>query len=354
MKKRGRPRLKLAMSDAQKAVLVQSVKVEKDSVFRDRMRAVLLATDGTRRVVDIAAHVGRAASAVERWLDAFTKGGVDGLRQRRHAPGRQSVMQAPDVQRDLAAGLREGRWRTAPQMAAWLVQTHGISLCKTQSYYWLGKSGGALKMPRPVHTRKDAAAAVAFQEHLFENLVGLNLPVGVPVKVWVQDEARIGLHDPQRRCWALRGVRVVKARQQEYEWCYVCGALEVLSGAAEFRILPTVGLELTHGFLEQIAASDPQAQHVVIWDQAGFHHREGDPRTPPRVHLLALPAYSPELNPVERLWDLLKDTLCNRVYHGIQALEDAACEALQPFLQDAARVRSLVGDGWLRAQANAS
>ena len=209
-------------------------------------------------------------------------------------------------------------------------------------------------MPRPVHTRKDAAAAVAFQEHLFENLVGLNLPVGVPVKVWVQDEARIGLHDPQRRCWALRGVRVVKARQQEYEWCYVCGALEVLSGAAEFRILPTVGLELTHGFLEQIAASDPQAQHVVIWDQAGFHHREGDPRTPPRVHLLALPAYSPELNPVERLWDLLKDTLCNRVYHGIQALEDAACEALQPFLQDAARVRSLVGDGWLRAQANAS
>lgn len=353
-KKRGRPRLKLAASEAQKAALAQGIKVEKDAVFRDRMRAVLLATTGTRRVVDIAAQVGRATSAVQRWLDAFTTQGLEGLRTRRRAPGKASAMQAPEIQRELAAGLRAGRWRTGAQLALWLQQTYRITLCKTQRYYWLGKCNGALKVPRPVHTRKDAAAAAEFQAHLFEKLVGLQLPAGGRVRVWVQDEARIGLHDPLRRCWGLRGVRIVKPRQQEYEWCYVSGALEVVTGSAEFQILPTVGLELTAGFLEQLVACDPAAHHVVIWDQAGFHHRPGDPRIPTRVHVVPLPAYSPELNPVERLWDVIKDELCNHVYGGIQALEEAACQALQPFLRETARVRSLVGNGWLHTQANAS
>ena len=95
MKKRGRPRLKLAASEAQKAALAQGIKVEKDAVFRDRLRAVWLALDGTRRVVDIAAQVGRATSAVQRWLDIFIEHGVDGLRTRRRAPGKTSAMQAP-------------------------------------------------------------------------------------------------------------------------------------------------------------------------------------------------------------------------------------------------------------------
>jgi transposase len=354
MKKAGRPRYKLAVPEATKAELAQRIKTEGDAVRRDRMRAVLLATAGTRRVVDIATQLGRAKSAVQRWLDAFVEGGIERLLDRRKAPGKSSAMQAAVVQEGLAEGLREGRWRTGPQMRAWLRQAYGIELSKTQGYYWLGKSGGALKVPRPVHVKKDAAAAADFQAHLFEKLGQLNLPAGSRVKVWVQDEARIGLHDPPRRCWGLRGVRVVKPRQQEYQWCYVCGALEVVSGAAEFQLLPTVGLELTQGFLEQIAASDSHAQHVIIWDQAGFHFRPGDPRLPERVHVLPLPAYSPELNPAERLWDVLKDVLCNRVYAGIQALEDAACEALQPFLKEADRVRALVGHGWLHLQANAS
>ena len=346
--------MKLVLTAAEKAALSQGIKSEKDAVFRDRMRVILLAVEGTRRVVDIAAEVGRAVSAVERWLDLFAKQGLAGLRSRRRAPGRESAMQDPVVQEELAAGLREGRWRTGVQMAAWLKEAHGIALSPTQRYYWLGKSNGALKVPRPVHTRKDAAAAAEFQAQLSEKFVELDIPAGSRVKVWVQDEARIGLHDPQRRCWGLRGVRVVKPRQQEYEWCFVSGALEVVTGEAEFRILPTVSLDLTEGFLKQIAASDPEAHHVVIWDQAGFHHRAGDPRLPERVHVLPLPAYSPELNPIERLWDVVKDGLCNRVYCGIQALEDAACQALEPFIREATRVRSLVGEGWMHTQANAT
>ena len=89
-------------------------------------------------------------------------------------------MQAPVVQQELAAGLRAGRWRTGAQMAVWLQQTHGITLCKTQWYYWLGKCNGALKVPRPVHTRKDAAAAVdAVMEAITSTFPVVRSPTGV-------------------------------------------------------------------------------------------------------------------------------------------------------------------------------
>jgi transposase len=95
----------------------------------------------------------------------------------------------------------------------------------------------------------------------------------------------------------------MKPNHHCYEWEYVYGALEVIEGGAEFRFMPSVNLEYSHGFLEQIAASDSFAEHVVIWDQAGFHPRPKAASLPARIHLLPLPPYSPELNPVEGLWD---------------------------------------------------
>lgn len=59
---------------------------------------------------------------------------------------------------------------------------------------------------------------------------------------------------------------------------------------------------------------------MVIGDEAGFHFRPGDRRLPERVRIVPLPAYSPELDPVEKLRDVVKDSLCNRVYKGIEAL----------------------------------
>lgn len=162
------------MPEATKAELAQRIRVEGDAVRRDRMHVVLLATSGTRRLVDIAAQVGRATSAVQRWLEAFLEGGIEKLLERRKAPGKSSAMQTAAVQK----GLREERWRTGPQIRAWLRETHGITLSKTQGYYWLGKSGGALKVPRPDHAKKDETAAADFQAHLFEKLGPLTHPAG--------------------------------------------------------------------------------------------------------------------------------------------------------------------------------
>jgi transposase len=352
--KRGRKKLKLVLDEATATAVRERFRQTRDATEKERLRAVMLAATGTHTHLEIAAKIGRALSTVQDWLARMEEGSIEGLLTDKPRSGRPSALQKQSLQDAITEGLREGRWLTAPQLAHWLHKKHKVR-CKPQRlYYWLGKLGGKQKVPRPVHTKKNAEEAKAFQEHLYDKLCELGLPVGRPVRVWVADEGRYGLHSFTRRCWGLRGVRVVKRAQKKYQWGYIFGALEVVSGKAEFCFLPTVNLDLSLGFLAQIAASDPAAEHVVIWDRAGFHQRPGDATLPPHVHILPLPAYSPELNPVEKVWDIVKDAVANRMFSALGWLENRLATALSPFWSDPDRTRQLVGYGWLHLQANAS
>jgi hypothetical protein len=201
--------------------------------------------------------------------------------------------------------------------------------------------------------KKDPQATAAFPGELEGKLRALTLAPGRRVRVWVQDEGRFGLHTIVRRCWGLRGVRVVKTNQKKYQWGYLYGALEIGTGRTEALFMPHVGLEVSQTFLEHLARSEPEAEHIVIWDGAGFHQKSGTHPLPDRVHVIQLPAYSPELNPIEKLWDVLKDGLCNRLFHSMEELWLALCHELEPFYQTA-RVHQLLGHGSILAPANAS
>jgi hypothetical protein len=249
-----------------------------------------------------------------------------------------------------------GRWATAEAARQWLEREHGIKRPYVTVWQWLKKLGGVLRVPRPRHPGANPQAAEAFKRELGGRLAALGLPTGSRVRVWVMDEARFGLHTETRRVWITKGVRPSVRRQTRYEWDYLYGALEVVEGRAEFLHLPTVDLECNRLFLDHLRASDPQARHVVIADQAGFHLRAGDPRLPQGVHILSLPPYSPELNPCEQLWDVLKDTegFANGLFETIDRLRSALWPGLQRFWEDSSRVLSLIGRPWLHAQANAS
>lgn len=348
-----RKRTKLGMGAEQLADLRQRVRAATDSRDKERLQVVLWASSGQHTLEELAQLVGRARSTVQIWLDKFQQGGLSVLLQRDAPPGLTSPIGEPEVQAELKDGLKKGRWRTAGQVAAWLKAAHGIERAAKSLYYWLGKVGGALRVPRPSHVKKDPAAAAAFRIGLEQALEALDLPKERPVKVWVADESRFGLHVHSRRCWALRGERVVVPRQHCYQWEYVYGALEVVQGDAEFRFMPSVQRDFSRDFLRQIAQSDPQAEHVVIWDQAGFHPQPQEVGLPSRIHLLPLPAYSPELNPVEGLWDQVQDVTCNRLFADLEAMEAVLTEALRPFWETPARVLSLVHH-WLHAQANST
>ena len=114
-----------------------------------------------------------------------------------------------------------------------------------------------------------------------------------------------------------------------------------------------MNLECSALFLQQLAQSDPEAVHVVIWDGAGFHQKDRNPQLPANVRLVQLPAYSPELNPIEKLWDIVTDAICNRIFATLDQLEEALTSVLAQYWRETQRVYNLIGtNGWLLAQTN--
>jgi transposase len=342
-------------------VLGQRAVTELDAAWKEkqpdwaRKRLLVLRLVGRHEqsAQEIADVVGVSRPTVFNYLELFQSAGVEGLLQRQYRGGRKATLHGK-LQEQLVEKLRTGEFRRAQEIQQWVRQKTGRELALPTIYYWLGKVGGVLKMPRKTHTQKDAAEVEAFRRHAAERLAGLVADSGRPVRLWVADEHRYGLLPVIRRCWALKGVRVHAPYATKYQWGYLYEALEVDGeNRIELFFAPRVGKDVSRVFLEQIAQSDPAALHLVVWDQAGFHPRDGEADVPANVRLLSLPAYSPELNPVEQLGDLVKDAICNKIFPTLEQLEQAILGELEALRQSPARVRRLLGTHAIVASANA-
>ena len=346
-------RIHLNRPDLAKAV-VTALEQCQNVKDHQRLLAMRMAASGEFTAAKIAEHLKISRRQFFNWLTALKSGGVDGLLERKHGGGAPPNVKGRILD-ELQEGLRQGQWKRAKEIQQWLARRHRVKMATSGVYYWLGKLGGVLKVPRKTHAKKDAAKSVEFQQTLCDKLKSLNVAGGRPVRIWVADEHRYGLIPVVRKCWTLRGLRPTAPYQTRYEWGYLYSALEVDgANACEFLCLPEVNLTMSRLFLQQLVARDPYAEHVVIWDQAGFHPRPGDPIVPTHVHLLSLPPYSPELNPVEAIGDVIKDRLGNTLWATLDAMEDAIGEELRPIYETAERVRSLVSHPWLIDQLNAT
>ncbi len=174
----------------------------------------------------IAEQLGISRRQFFNWVNALKAGGVAALLQREHGGGAPARIKGP-VQEQLLAGLRKGQWKRAKEIQAWLKHEHQTRISLKGVYYWLGKLGGVLKVPRKTHAAKDAAPNTEFQQTLCARLKNLSVAGGKPVRIWVVDEHRYGLIPVVRRCWSLRGLRPVAPYRTKYEWSYLYSALEV-------------------------------------------------------------------------------------------------------------------------------
>ena len=123
------------------------------------------------------------------------------------------------------------------------------------------------------------------------------------------------------RRWGLRGSRPTAIKQTEYEWVYLFGAVNPVTGESSALLAPTVNTEYMNHHLRFISERvGPDVHVVLVLDQAGWHLSKGL-RVPANITLLHLPPYSPELNPVERLWAYLRSHyLSNRAYEDYDDL----------------------------------
>lgn len=350
----GRPRKALDATADAKAVRARLKDKDLAGWQRQRLQAVQLGLGRARSLPEIAEEVGVSARTIGQWFDAFRAGGVNGLLERKaKGTGPASWLDAK-TEAELKAELDKGQWRRAREVHAWLEQKLQRKLSVVVTYKYLGKCVARLKVPRPTHRKKDPAQVAAFRAELCDKLHQEQIALETSVHLWVSDEMRFGLQPVTRRVWTRRGVEVVVPVEPRYQWGYTYGALEICGAGAEFLHTDGVSLAASRCFLEQIGRSAPEAMHLVIQDGAGFHHRPGSPELPANVRVITLPPYSPELNPVERLWDVVKDQICNRTCDQLEQLVAAIDAVLAEYWTTAAKVRSLIGQGWLLGEANAS
>jgi transposase len=172
-----------------------------------------------------------------------------------------------------------------------------------------------------------------------------------PIELWWQDEARIGQQGSLTYVWADKGSRPRAPRDQRYDWAYLFGAVCPARGVGAALVLPTVNTAAMNLHLAEISALvAPGAHAVITLDGAGWHQTGGKLKLPDNISLLPLPSYSPELNPVENIWQFLRQNyLANRVFDTYATIVDACCDAWNALVAAPDTIRSIASREWAKA-----
>lgn len=148
------------------------------------------------------------------------------------------------------------------------------------------------------------------------------------MEVWCQDEARLGLKPILRKVWAPCGQRPTAVGHPRYEWLYVYGFVRPWTGQTYGLILPTVNTEAMTLALAEFArdiGAGHDKQILLVVDNAGWH-RSTALVVPDGIELVYLPAATPELQPAERLWPLVREAVANQPYATLDTLQDRLVE----------------------------
>jgi transposase len=131
------------------------------------------------------------------------------------------------------------------------------------------------------------------------------------------------------------------------EYTHVFAALSPHDGRLDTLILPTVDAQTMSLFLAEVSRRHRDQSVLMVLDGAGWH-RANDLLVPDNIRLIPLPPYSPQLNPVEHLWDEIREKwFANRVFDSLGTVEDRLQEALRDLETDPQRVKSMSAFPWI-------
>lgn len=164
-----------------------------------------------------------------------------------------------------------------------------------------------------------------------------------------EDEARFGRISDPRRCWAPTGVRPEVHTQIVREYEYAFAAVSPHDGTLDTLVLPTANTEAMSVFLAEVSQRHAHEFVLMVLDGAGWH-RAKRLQVPANMRLILLPPWSPQLNPVEHVWDEVREKwFANRVFASLNAVEEQLLTALKALEEDSARVASLTGFEWIQS-----
>lgn len=322
-----------------------------------RWHALWLRAQGysTTQVTEV---LGLSGFAVRRLITRYNSTGPDAVADgRRLNPGRTPRLDQEQTARLLEAlkgpPPQGGLW-SGPKVAAWIQEQTGQKAPKQLGWSYLKRLGARLRVPRRKHAKaasKDEQEA--WERALVERVERLRIEAseqggGVEVEVWAQDEARLGLKPILRRVWTLPGARPLAVCWHRYEWLYLYAFVHPSSGRTEWFILPTVSSELMSLALAEFAravGAGPSKKIVLVVDGAGWHEAN-DLVVPEGIELVVLPAYTPELQPAERLWPLVNEQIANAAIQTLDELEERLVTRCRQLIEQRDLICGLTNFHW--------
>ncbi len=149
------------------------------------------------------------------------------------------------------------------------------------------------------------------------------------------------------RRWAKRGTRPSAPKDQRTQSAYIFGAICPAEGKGAGLVLPRCTSEGMSLHLQEISQAVALGAHaVVLLDQAGWHQSKRLV-VPANVTLMPLPAKAPELNPVENIWQFMRENwLSNRIFTSYSDILDHCCDAWNRLTDQPWRIMSIGLRDW--------
>jgi transposase len=322
-----------------------------DPVARSHWHILWLVAQG-RPGKEVAHLTGYSDTWVYAIVRRYNADGPDAVGDQRHQNPGKAPMVPPEVLQELDDLLDgpapDGGLWTSKKVAAWVAQRLGLDHVHIgRGWELLRQLGYRSYAPRPRHQKADPAEQAAWKKKLPDEIAAIQAahPEVRSWELWTMDEHRIGLKPILRRIWAPKGERPHVTVHQRYRWRYVYGFVCPQSGETFWLILPTVSIAVFSQALAALAEGlgiGPDKHIILVLDRAGWHTSDRV-EVPEGIHLVFQPAYSPELQPAERLWAVTDEALANECFATIDDLVDAQadrCETIST-QQDDIRSRTL-------------
>jgi len=149
------------------------------------------------------------------------------------------------------------------------------------------------------------------------------------------------------RLWARKGTRPRQPADQRYQNAYLFGAICPASGKGAALMLPYANTKAMQMHLDEISRHVARSAHAaLLMDRAGWHTTD-KLKVPKNITIILLPSRSPELNPVENIWQYMRQNwLSNRVFETYDAILNAGCEAWNKLINQPETITSIGMRKW--------
>ncbi len=317
------------LSDDEVELLQSYTKTSPIGLLREKSAAILFRSRGVL-IKDITFSLNVGYRTVERWIKDFSErrmGSIfNGLIGNEHASKltreqkeeiRKVLKQPPSVY-----GLSKEFW-DVPQLKQYVYARFGEVYESDRSYHFLLEFGNlSFKVPDKFNVKRDEIKIANRMEEIYGEIIPL---LADPTwEVFCSDETRMQLEAITRRAWLKKGEKTVIKVERSDDYQNYLGFLNQRTFKCHVR-------EIAWGRAEEIIRATgefiqlyPHKKICIIWDNATCHkgvlfkQALAKGGILERVHLIALPPYAPDRNPIEHVWNTTKEDLSNDQFENFE------------------------------------